>query len=136
MARPAKPWAKWARGLGWVAVVLGATAFIGSIVVVGQLTARSGTYQLVKRTPQAELFGEVGEPIGTPQVYVVDDPKAILPGETPEGVKYLDDGYLREKGAYPLQMRTVDTVSLYTRLGSGVAIFAGLGALILTRRRT
>jgi hypothetical protein len=118
-----------------VTVVLGTATILGSFLIREQMKASSDKYQLVRRTSQSELFGDVGEPIGSPQVYVVTDPQAVLPGTGADGVKLLDDDYLRQKGSYPLQMQTVDAIANYARLGGGLAVLGGAVGLLLFRRR-
>ncbi|MCW5938896.1 MAG: hypothetical protein KF884_04855 [Fimbriimonadaceae bacterium] len=136
MARPADRFGRILRTTSLAVVVLGAATVVGSFLVRDQMRASSDRYQLVRKTSQSELFGDVGEPIGSPQVYVVTDPQAVLPGTGADGVKLLDDDYLRKKGSYPLQMQTVDAIADYARLGGGLAVLAGAGGLLLARRRS
>ena len=77
----------------------------------------------------AELTGEVGEKVGSPQLMIVDESEAILPGRTEEGALLLDDEYLRLHNIYPLQVKTVHFVAGLAKVGFGASL--GLGSIAL-----
>jgi hypothetical protein len=51
--------------------------------------------------------GGGGTPIGSPQLLIIDDQAAFLPGTAVGGARLVSDTYLREKSIYPLQAKTV-----------------------------
>lgn len=109
--------------------------FIGSLVVEQSYTSRAKTYQLVRKSQEAQLFGEVGDKIGTPQEFIIDDEKAVLPEPLEDGTPALDDGYLKEHNLYPLQLRTVREVAGMSRLAIGAAlVVSGLLAVWANKR--
>ena len=115
--------------------VLCLLGLIASIFIEGNYAGRAKTYQLVRKSAEAQLFGEVGDKIGTPQEYIVDDEKAVLPEPLEDGTPALDDAYLKEKGIYPLQLRTVREIAGISRLGLGAGlVVSGLLAVWLGRR--
>lgn len=123
--------------LAWLSVILAVLAF-----GIGSWYGRDAQLiQLVQPTTQAEsdLFGDTsskpGTPIGQPQMMIVRDQGAFLPGTGENGVRYVDDGYLKELGLYPLQLKTVNFFRNAVTLG-----FLALAALLalshaLQRRR-
>ncbi|MEJ5170713.1 MAG: hypothetical protein WHU10_06980 [Fimbriimonadales bacterium] len=120
--------------LGWAALVVLAAGFF----VERHLASKAMLAQRV-RLPDSNveaLFGGEPTPIGSPQMYVILDPRALLPEKGPDGVARLDDGYLQRTGTYPLQLKTVEFVGGIVRWAS--AGLAGLclgNAWYLSRRR-
>ena len=124
--------------LAWLSVTLAALAFI-----FGAWYGKDAQLvQLVQPTTQAEnsLFGDAssapGTPIGQPQMMIIRDQGAFLEGTGENGLRYVDDGYLKEQGLYPLQLKTVNFFRNAITLG-----FLTLAALLalwyaLQRRRT
>lgn len=112
--------------------VLALIALLLSLSVGTLLLRDAALVQRVEPSAGASaLFGDAsgpGTPIGSPQRLIVRDPAAFLPGEAPGGVRYVSETYLRERGAYPLQAKTVEFVRLLAALGSGAALllFGGL----------
>lgn len=119
---------------GWTAVVVLALTF----GLERYLVSKAVLAQRV-RLPDANveaLFG--GEPttIGSPQAYVILDPKAVLPRKGPGGMALLDDGYLQRTGTYPLQRKTVEYVGGIVRWAAAGAAGLCLGnCWYLLRRR-
>ncbi len=122
------------RVLGWIGLALAVIIGVGSFPVEQHHRSHAGTYQLVKPSPEAALFGEVGEPIGTPQVYVVFDKAAVLEGDI-NGVKLLSDDHFKKTGTYPVQMKTVEFLASQVRLGTAVGAVVALGMILFARRK-
>lgn len=112
--------------------------FGASFVVESSYAGRAKLIQRIKPHDKAmaELLGEAGEPIGSPQEIIVDDPAAFLPApEGYEGPAMVNDAYLQEKGIYPLQLKTVRYVAGLARWGFlGAALVALVGLLWLRKR--
>lgn len=123
--------ALWRRAAGTLAV-LALLALIVSLSVGTLLLRDAALVQRVEPSAGASaLFGDAsgpGTPIGSPQRLIVRDEAAFLPGEGPQGVRYVSEPYLREQGVYPLQAKTVELVRRLAALGSAAALllFGGL----------
>lgn len=117
------------RVLFWSALILSGTLFLASIPVYQSYASRGELIQRIEPHDEAiaELLGEIGTPIGSPLVMIIDDQRAFLSGESPEGVKLVSEPYLQENGIYPLQLKTVAYVTKLVRIGT--AIVFGLGSL-------
>ena len=122
------------RILAILVAVFSGLALAGTWPAEQSFASRAAKYQRIQKTPEAELFGDIGEPIGSPQEYVVDDPKAILPGEDANGNKMLDENYLKENG-YPVQLQTVKFLMSQAWIGAGVGLALGILGIVLTRRK-
>ncbi|MFQ3669781.1 MAG: hypothetical protein SNJ61_12970, partial [Fimbriimonadaceae bacterium] len=96
---------------------------------------RARLVQRVQPNPGADLFGDVGTLIGSPQLMIVDDPRAFTGERTADGAALVDDQYLRDNAIYPLQMQTVSYLAGLGRLGGGAGCAAFLVAWVLMRRR-
>lgn len=86
----------------------------------------------------AELLGEVGELVGSPQVMIVTDPEALIPApQGYTGPQMVNEKVLKAKGVYPLQLKTVEFVAGMVRLGclAGLLVL-GLLAAWLRRKAT
>lgn len=114
------------RSLLLVTAILSLLVAIATFPMEAQAKGRAKTYQIVKKSPEAALFGDVGEKIGSPQEYIVDDPSVILPQPAEDGVLLLDDDVMKQKGVYPVQLQTVKFVLGTARMASFI-----LGALTL-----
>ena len=116
--------------LGCAMLAIGMVALLGSIIVPKVLTSKA---QLTQRmTPYdadtAALTGDIGTPVGEPQSMIIDEERAFLKGKGETGARLVDDNYLKVKGIYPLQVKTVDFVAGLVRLGT--ATVAGIGLLL------
>lgn len=126
--------------------------FLGPILMVAALllavmsvlgasfTARGA--QLVQRVEVsadtgASLFGgaETGTPIGSPQLLIVRDEQAFLPGSGAGGVRLISEGYLREHQIYPLQAKTVWFIRDMLLLGALALLVLGIALHWWVRRR-
>jgi hypothetical protein len=98
--------------------------------------------QLVQRIEPHEpgmalLLGEQGIPIGNPELYFINDPKAFLEGSGANGLRLVNEKYLRENNIYPWQLKTLEFMRNMIVLGSGVAsLVFGLGWWWLSRRNS
>jgi hypothetical protein len=125
---------RWAR-LFWVGCILAGLVAIGSLIVERSYAGRAQLIQRVEvDTAAAGLFGEsTPTPIGSPQMMIVDDPKAFMPGNP--SPKQVNEAYLREHDIYPLQLKTVSFVAGATRMAGGIVmVLTGLIAWFLGRR--
>lgn len=119
----------------WAVFALGLVAAAGSVVVENDYRGRAQLVQRVQRDEGADLFGDAGTPLGSPQLLIIDDPKAFVEGKGDQDSRLVDDKYLSDHNIYPLQMKTVSYFAEMTRLGSGAAILAAVAGLIILRRR-
>ena len=121
---------KWLVVASLVAVVatLGTTWFLSSKAVVAQ--------RIKPHDPAiAELLGEVGTPIGSPQPIVLLDRSAVMDAKGPGGEVLLDDDKLQASGQYPLQKQTVQFVGSLVVYGALAVAAFSLAAGALVRRR-
>ncbi len=120
-------------------MAIGAVGFMASFAVESSYAGRAVLAQRVERDSAADLFDDTGaggtRPIGSPQMYVISDERAFLPEAGPDGSKLLSDDYLKEKGIYPLQLKTVQFVASMARLGTGGVVGLGLAVFYFARRR-
>ncbi len=112
-------------------MVLSALAFLGSFLAERAYASRAQLIQRVERGDGADLFGDAGTPIGSPQHMIIDDPKAFIEGQGEGGARLVDDGYLKNNGIYPLQMKSVAYSASLVRYGSLVFLVV---SFVLFRR--
>lgn len=118
-----------------IGAVLALMALIASFPLRSNFAGRAKLALRIERNNADSLFGSAGTPLGEPQQYIVDDPKAYMEGKSEEGALLLDENYLKENGIYPLQLQTVDYVAATVRIASGVAfVVFGIGSLWLGAR--
>lgn len=122
---------KWLKAAAWAVMVIAGLALPVTFVVEGQYRSKASMHQLVKASAEAGLFGDPYEELGTPQVFVIEDPSAVLAEKTDDGVPLLSKDKLDEKGLYPLQMQMVSWIAGLARMGLGAMIGAGVLALVL-----
>lgn len=128
---------KFLKILGILAVVLGVIGLIGSVTARQVYGSRS---QLIQRVTVvdpdlAALTGEATTPIGEPQVLIIEDEGAFVQGTGPNGARLADDAYLKQKGIYPLQLKTVHYVSDMVNMVAAVSVIIGGMLLFLVKRR-
>jgi hypothetical protein len=116
----------------WVLLAAAALAAAASVPVEGSFSSRAKLCQRVEPSKAAELFGDAGNFVGSPQDMIVDDPKAVLAGQGPDGSTLLDESYLREHGIYPLQLKSVRFVGHWVRLGGLLLMLLAAVALLVT----
>lgn len=115
--------------------LLAAIALIATFPIRQSFASRAQLIQRVEPSAAADLFGDAGTPIGSPQMLIIDDASAFLP-DVPGEARRVDETKLREKGIYPLQLQTVDYLIAWVRGGAGAAMgLFGLGWVLLGRRR-
>ncbi len=108
--------------------------FIAAFVVEGQLAARAKLYQRIEITEEAQLFGEKGTMIGTPQLMIIDD-KSAEAGPGPDGSTLLNEQVLKEKGIYPLQLRSVREVAGLGKIALTAGFLIGLAGFAFAKSR-
>ncbi|WP_102128435.1 hypothetical protein [Deinococcus planocerae] len=127
------------RRVAGLLALLSLVALLLSFAVSAFLTRDVALVQRVEPNAAASLFGDAdspGTPIGSPQLLIVRDPAAFLPGEGEGGVRFVSEPYLRERGLYPLQVKTVELVRNLVALGSGLAALVFGGLWLWARSRT
>jgi hypothetical protein len=119
--------------------LLTAVALIGFLLTFVVYHRYASRAQLIQRIEYNEtnalLLGEPGPPIGSPQMMIIDDPKAFLAGEGPGGARLVNDVYLREQGIYPLQLQTVGFLTGMARLALAAMFAASLAGWWLAGRK-
>jgi hypothetical protein len=126
---------KFVRMLSILVIAVSALVGVGSWIGENNLAGQAKKVQLVKPSEGAALFDEVGENIGSAQELIIPDQAAFMDKTTPEGVPYVNDAYLKEKGIYPLQLQTVRYVGAMTRYGAIAGLVIGILGLLLANRK-
>lgn len=121
--------------LALVAAALGAIVAIGSFPVESSYSGKAQLVQRVRKDAADDLFESSGSPVGSPQLLIIEDPKAFTGEKSPEGAAFVDEGYLEMNKIYPLQMKTVSYVAGLARLGGGAVLVVGLVVGWWSRRR-
>ena len=104
--------------------------------VVGSYASKAQLVQLVKPSAGADLFGDIGELVGSPQILVNDIPKAaIIEGDGPNGSIFVDTTYLEANEIGALQLQTVTFIAESTRTGALIASGLFLAGLLILRWR-
>ena len=85
--------------------------------------------QRIQKSTSADMFGDDGTPVGKPMKLIIDDPKAFLGGPDSDDVYKVDEGYLSEHKIHPLQLKTVDFITFWTRMLSLLGAFLGMVGL-------
>ncbi len=123
----------------WALIVIAALAaitLVASFPVEAQYASKSKLVQRVQQDPGAELFGDAGTPIGSPQQMIIEDPKAYLGSKDEAGAELVSEGYLKENGIYPLQLQTVRyVVSNIRYAGIAALLFSLLGFWLINRKQ-
>ncbi len=114
----------------------------GSILVCGGTLFALNTYpgkakliQRIEKNEGADLFGETGTPIGSPQQYIIEDPKAFTGKKTTDGAEEVDEKYLRDNKIYPLQLQTVRFIAQQSQLVSGATFILSLIVFFWSKKR-
>jgi hypothetical protein len=111
---------------------------VGAWVTALVLENRAVLAQRVEPHPKelAELLGEAGTPIGSPQRLIIFDERAFLEGTNPDGSRLVSEQYLTQNNIYPLQFKTVEFMRNAFMIGSGIAaVLLGLLWWRLSRPR-
>ena len=121
-----------------LSLIVAVLAFVGSattLPVESSYASRAKLMQRMQKSAGDDLFGDHGTPIGSPQQFIVDDPKAILPEKGENGVTLLDENYLLKNKIHPLELQTVRYVAGMARMGgAGVGLIFALMFLGLRAR--
>lgn len=96
----------------------------------GQVIQRIAPYE----PAVAEMLGEKGELVGSPQKLIITDRAAFLPGKSSSGAALVDDSYLKKQGIYPLQVKTVHYVAGLAKLGLLAMLAIGGMMLVVVKR--
>jgi len=122
------------KGAGVAVAALCAVGVVTLPMVTASYKARAVLTQRVQVDAAADkLFGEGPTPIGSPQLMIIDDPKAIV--GTKNGVREVDDAYLASHHIYPLQLKTIDFTVENTRLALVIGVLVGWFAYFMVRRK-
>ncbi|WP_216327593.1 hypothetical protein [Deinococcus aestuarii] len=127
------------RRVAGLLALLALVTLLLSFAVGALLTRDAALVQLIQPSSAGALFGEAdspGVPIGSPQPMIIRDPAAFLPGEGEGGARLVNETYLRERGLYPLQVKTVELVRNLVALGAGLAALVFGGLWLWARGRT
>jgi len=129
MQRPSK----FLRPVAIFLLVVGALGLGASFPAMGSYEGKAVLAQRVEKDTAGDLFGEAYRNIGEPQEYVIEDQKAFVePAE--DGTKRISEDYLKEKGIYPTQLRSIRAVVNYARIGFGIALLLGLVTFVLAAK--
>lgn len=114
-----------------------AVGLIMSIPILRFYQDRSAFVQRTQVDASADaLFGDSsGTPLGSPQILIIEDPKAFLPGTGAGGSKLVSENYLTVHKIYPLQLRTVKFYVFYTRIGLLFGLLISLAFILFSNRR-
>lgn len=120
-------------------IVMALLLALGGAVGAAWVTREAQWVQRIEPSSDEEtsLFGGADEAtrIGSPQLVIIRDRAAFLPGEGPDGSRLVSEQYLREQKIYPLQAKTVRFVRDMILL-SALGLFGTAGTLWLWSRRT
>lgn len=97
--------------------------------VISNYAGKAQLVQLVQPSEGADLFGDIGEFVGTPQMLVNEIPaEAILEGAGPNGSILVDSSYLEAHEISTQQLQTVvfiaESLRTATLIGAGVFLVA------------
>ena len=127
---------RWIRGILWIVASISMVAMLGSFIAEPQYQGRAKLVQRIHQDPGAALFDEVGTPIGSPQMMIIEDPKAFLNQKDASGAELVSENYLTKNKIYPLQLQTVSFVIRSVRLVAfGAFAVAAVGLWWLTRHQ-
>lgn len=108
---------------------------VATVPVESSYASRAVLMQRMQKSAGDDLFGDQGTAIGSPQQFIVDDPKAILNEKGQNGVTLLDENYLLEHKIHPLELQTVHYVAGLIRTASlGVGVVLLILGLFLRAR--
>ena len=69
------------RPLGFALLGVGVAVSAAALTLQTAYVQKSGAYQMVRKNPQADLFGDSPfDKVGEPKVYVVEDQSLVLQG--------------------------------------------------------
>jgi len=112
----------------WVIGAALLVALIATFPLREQAAAKAQNIQLVQKQDGSDIFGDTEyTKLGSPQMIIIDDPKAFLDKEE-DGAKWVDDAYLKANKIYPVQLKSVDATLTIARYAFG---FFGLDLLVL-----
>jgi hypothetical protein len=114
--------------------LLSVIAMVASFPVQSYYSGKAELIQLVRPSAEAQLFGDVGDRIGSPQMYVIGERSAFL-NKSENGAALVDETVLTSKGVYPLQLQTVTYFLQIVRIAAWISLgFAVLVLIVLKKR--
>jgi hypothetical protein len=117
--------------------VLALLVFVGAWLVYAWFAQGAVLAQRIEpyEPTMAELLGEPGLELGSPQIFVIRDEGAFMEGTGEGGERFLNETYLTENGIYPLQLKEVAFWRNLVLLGSGVDFLVCEGLWLWLQRR-
>ncbi len=123
--------------IGTACAVVSITTLFAAPNVRQTYASKAVLTQIVQVDPAGEsLFGDGATPIGSPQLMIIDDPKAVVPAKGTSDVCQVDDGYLKKNNIYPLQLKTVDFFVHWANMISVVGLIFGLILSVQFRKKS
>ncbi len=120
---------------GLILFVAGLLGLAASVIVPITYQGRAKLIQRVESSGAADaLFDSAGTEVGSPEMLIIDDPKAFTGAKTESGAEIVSENYLREHSIYPLQMKSVRFAAGMTMFGSALSSFVGGIAFLVARR--
>ena len=121
--------------LAKIFAVLAIVLFAATFPIRDSFAGKAKLIQRVEKPAGDNLFGDSGNAIGSPQMLIIDDPKAFFGEPKPGEPLTVDEGYLKEHNIYPLQLKTVNFFVDYSRIGCVFTlILSGIIATLVSRR--
>lgn len=122
-----------------ILVVIAGITQMGKSIVVSSAKSKAVLAQRVEADKTAgALFGDSDQDayrnLGSPQEFIIDDPKAFLAKPGPDGVKRLDDGYLQAHNIYPTQLKTIEFEGELAQDGAIAALLLGIACILVSAR--
>jgi hypothetical protein len=122
-----------------VLTILALVVFVSAWLVYAWFARSATLAQRIEpyQPAMAELLGEPGLTLGSPQVFVIRDDNAFLEGTGEAGERFLNETYLTQNGIYPLQLKEVAFWRNLISLGATAGfIVCGVLWLVLRARQS
>ncbi len=96
----------------FVLAILAGVLLLGSLLASSLLLRGSIYAQLAEKLEAAELFGDSQSNIyiGSPQKFLALPAQAYMQGTGEKGAQLIDNTYLKQKGIYPYQVKTIEFI--------------------------
>lgn len=119
-----------------ISLILAVIVALVTYPVVNSYTDKAQLVQMVEVSEGADLFGDVGEFSGSPQLLVVEIPSSvIIEGAGPQGSILVDKAKFDATGVYPRQLQTIQFGAETARTGALIASGIFLAGLLIIRWR-
>ncbi len=115
------------RGLLAILGLFGVLGFALTFEIEASFTARAKLIEVVERHP--DLLRKGGQGYTTliaPDLMVWDDSRGVLPGFGERGALLVDATYLRSTHAYPVSIKSIQTMAWTARVGTTLTALACL----------